>query len=192
MRRKSESKAELAKLMNPTQVLVNVPTSTPSLKTLLMRTPKRTLAVAESLTAGNFQARVGAISGASHFFLGGMTAYTLASKVGLLGVDHAEAGACDCVSESVARQMARGVVERFGANLGVATTGYAEPYAEQGVMVPFAWWAIAELQADGSWTETSGRVTCPGLNRVGVQLRVTDAAWEALRKYLNGEGQLAE
>ena len=157
-----------------------------------MSSPRRTLAVAESLTSGNLQARVGAISGASHFFCGGVTAYTLAAKVELLGVDRAEAEACDCVSESVARQMARGVVERFAANMGVATTGYAEPYAEQDVIVPFAWWAIAERQADGSWTETSGRVACPRLDRVGVQLRVTDVAWEALLMFLNGAGQPAE
>ena len=186
MQGKREPEAELANPRIPLQSHANVPMPSPSLKTLLVSTPKRTLAVAESLTSGNLQARVGAISGASHFFIGGITAYTLAAKVGLLGVDYAEAEACDCVSESVARQMARGVAERFGANLGVATTGYAEPYAEQGVIVPFAWWAIAERQADGSWTETSGRLTCPELNRVGVQLRVTDAAWEALLKYLNG------
>jgi len=43
------------------------------LKDLMLRPPRLTLAVAESLTSGRLQARIGAISGASDFFLGGIT-----------------------------------------------------------------------------------------------------------------------
>ena len=61
------------------------------LKNLMLREPRLTLAVAESLTCGRLQARIGAISGASEFFLGGMTAYSLEQKVRHLGVDRAAA-----------------------------------------------------------------------------------------------------
>jgi len=44
------------------------------LKELMLRPPALTLAVAESVTAGHVQARVAAVSGASEFFLGGLTA----------------------------------------------------------------------------------------------------------------------
>ena len=44
------------------------------LKSLLLRKPRWSLAVAESLTCGHVQARVGEISGASNFFQGGITA----------------------------------------------------------------------------------------------------------------------
>jgi nicotinamide mononucleotide (NMN) deamidase PncC len=54
---------------------------------LLLREPRLTLAVAESVTAGHVQSRVAAVSGASGFFLGGVTAYSLEQKVKLLGVD---------------------------------------------------------------------------------------------------------
>ena len=59
----------------------------------MLRAPRLTLAVAESLTCGHLQAAIGAISGASEFFRGGLTAYTLAQKVRHLGVDRAAADA---------------------------------------------------------------------------------------------------
>jgi len=84
--------------------------------------------VAESLTCGRVQARIGQISGASEFFLGGITTYSLDQKVRHLGVDRAGASAVNSVSAAVAEQMARGVCALFGSELGLATTGYAEPF----------------------------------------------------------------
>ncbi len=142
------------------------------------------LAVAESLTSGGLQARIGAVSGASDFFRGGITAYTLAQKVRHLGVDREEAAACNCVSESVARQMACGCAGLFEAQIALATTGYAEPWPAEGVQVPFAWWALAERRPDGGWTEVTGRVECPGLARVEVQAEVCESVLAALLEYL--------
>src|ERR1035441_51975 len=121
------------------------------LKALMLRGPRLTLAVAESLTSGRLQARIGAISGASEFFLGGVTAYSLDEKVRHLGIDRAEACAVNSVSARVAEQMARGACVLFGADLGVATTGYAEPSAEWNVAEPFAWWGLARLQPRGGF-----------------------------------------
>lgn len=145
-----------------------------------------TLAVAESLTGGRVQARVTAESGSSAYFLGGVTAYTIESKVRLLAVDRAEAEACGCVSARVAEQMAQGVCRLFGSDLGVATTGWAEPSAEAGVAEPFAWWAMAlwdraEARAQRTW---SGKVVFPGQGRHAVQQAVTDAVWAELEAYL--------
>lgn len=150
------------------------------LKALMLRDPRLTLAVAESLTCGRLQARIGAISGASEFFLGGMTAYSLDQKVRHLGVDRAEAQAVNGVSSRVAEQMARGACVLFGADLGVATTGYAEASAQWKVGAPFAWWALARMRGGGDFAVTSGRVDCPGLSRVEVQERVAGAAYDAL------------
>lgn len=61
------------------------------LKALLLAEPKLTLAVAESLTAGNVQAQIAGVSGASGYFLGGVTAYSIEEKVRLLGVNRAGA-----------------------------------------------------------------------------------------------------
>lgn len=157
-----------------------------TLKSMMTREPARWLAVAESLTAGRLQAKVGAISGASKFFRGGVTAYALESKVGLLGVDREVAARCDCVSEQVARQMACGVIKLLGADIGVATTGYAEPSVEMGVTVPFAWWAIVEKRADGELVERAGRVELASGDRVGMQEFVASQALGALIDYLSG------
>ena len=151
------------------------------LKELILRPKVRTLAVAESLTCGRVQARIGSISGASEFFLGGITAYTLDQKVKHLGVDRASAEKVNCVSATVAEQMAAGACRLFGSELGLATTGYAEPTA--GVAVPFAWWALAHASG-GKTTLRSGRVNCPGATRVQVQEKVAEIVVTELVKYL--------
>jgi nicotinamide-nucleotide amidase len=150
------------------------------LKALMLGVPRLTLAVAESLTSGRLQARIGAIPGASEFFLGGITAYSIDGKVSHLGVDRAEAAAVNSVSARVAEQMARGACVLFGADLGVATTGYAEPSAERHVAEPFAWWGLARRQPGGGYDVASGRVDCPGMSRVDVQERVAGASLDAL------------
>jgi nicotinamide-nucleotide amidase len=156
------------------------------LKGLMLRDPRLTLAVAESLTSGRLQARIGAISGASEFFLGGVTAYSLEEKVRHLGVDRAEARAVNSVSGRIAEQMARGACVLFGADLGVATTGYAEPSDEWQVAEPFAWWGLARVQPGGDFTVASGRVDCPGLSRIDVQERAAGAAFDALVGWIKG------
>jgi len=154
--------------------------ATLSLPEALLGPPQRTLAIAESLTAGGLQLRVGRISGASQFFLGGITAYNLKQKVRHLGVDCTMAAAVDCVSAAVAEQMAQGVCGLFGADIGLATTGYAEPNPEKEVAEPFGWWALAQRQPGGGFTLQHGRVNCPGLSRAAAQDAVTEAAWAAL------------
>ena len=154
------------------------------LKPLLLRRPALTLAVAESLTAGHVQARVASVSGASDYFLGGVTAYALEQKVRLLQVNRAHARKVDCVSQRVAVEMAAGVVQLFGADLGVATTGYAEPAPARGVKVPQAWWAICHRRRGGAAEVLSGLVEVPDAGRTTVQARVAETVIAELVKYL--------
>jgi nicotinamide-nucleotide amidase len=154
------------------------------LKELMVRKPRLTLAAAESLTCGRVQARVGAIPGASDFFLGGITAYSLDEKVSHLGVNRATAKKVNSVSAEIAEQMARGVCELFGSDLGVATTGYAEPSSADGVAVPFAWWAVAHRRRGGRFSVRHGRVECPGAARVAAQTMVAEAAVAELVEFL--------
>lgn len=157
-----------------------------TLKPLMLAAPRLTLSVAESLTCGQVQAAIGLISGASGFFLGGITAYTLEQKVKHLGVDRAQAAAVNCVSSEIAAHMARGACGLFGSDLALATTGYAEPSPEQGAAVPFAWWALAHRRRGEDFLVQTGRVECPGETRVAVQAKVTDAVLTALVTYLQG------
>ena len=154
------------------------------LKDLMLAPPRLTLAVAESMTCGRLQARIGAISGASGFFLGGLTAYAIAQKVRHLGVDRARAEEVDAVSADVAEQMARGACAFFGSDLALATTGYAEPAPERGVTEPLAFWAVAHRRADNTYGVRVGRVDCGQAARVEMQEAVTDAVLAALLDHL--------
>jgi nicotinamide-nucleotide amidase len=154
------------------------------LKQLMLGAPRLTLAAAESLTCGRVQARIGEISGASNFFLGGITAYTLDEKVRHLGVNRAPARRVNSVSAQVAEEMAHGVCRMFGSDLGVATTGYAEPSAADGVDEPFAWWALAHRRRGRFIVTRSGRVECPGATRIETQMKVADAVLGELIAYL--------
>ena len=86
-----------------------------------------TLAVAESCTGGALGAALVARAGASAFFRGGVQSYSNAAKVQLLGVDEALISEHGAVSEAVAKAMAKGVREKFGADFGVSITGIAGP-----------------------------------------------------------------
>ena len=154
------------------------------LKQLMMLSPQLRLAAAESMTCGWVQARVGEISGASTFFLGGITAYSLDEKVRHLGVERASARRVNSVSAEVAEQMARGVCGLFGADIGLATTGYAEPSPKDKVADPFAWWALAHRRHGRFKTVRSGRVECPGATRTDAQMIVADAVIAELLAFL--------
>ena len=153
------------------------------LKKLIMRKPALTLAVAESLTAGHVQARIAVVSGASDYFLGGLTAYSLEQKVKLLGVNRAHARSVDCVSQRVAVEMAAGACQLFGVDLAVATTGYAEPAPKKKVRTPHAWWALCHRHR-GAAVMLSGLIEVPGADRVTVQARVAEAVLVELVNYL--------
>jgi nicotinamide-nucleotide amidase len=156
------------------------------LKRLMLARPALTLAVAESLTAGHVQAQVASVSGASDFFLGGVTAYSLDQKVALLGVNRAHARKVACVSQRVAVEMAFGVTQLFGSDVGVATTGYAEPARAAGIKAPMAWWAICHRLKSGKLALHSGTAEVTGASRTEAQARIAADVVGLLVAYLDG------
>ena len=86
-----------------------------------------TLAVAESCTGGLIASRLTDVPGSSGYLLEAIVAYSNRSKLRHLGVRARDLEVHGAVSEPVALQMAVGVRERSGADLGVATTGIAGP-----------------------------------------------------------------
>ncbi len=92
-----------------------------------LASPPRTLAAAESCTGGGFSAAVTDVPGSSAYFLGGIVAYSNASKVRDLCVPQALIDAAGAVSEEVAAAMAEGARARFGADIAVGITGIAGP-----------------------------------------------------------------
>ena len=137
------------------------------------------VAAAESLTVGRVQAELGRLSGASGYFAGGVTAYEIAAKVRLLGVEEAHAREMNAVSERVAVEMALGAAKMFNADIGVATTGYAEPDAARGVTEPFAWVAVARSAGEARTARVYGGAA---LVREAMQARVAAAALGLLAK----------
>ena len=93
----------------------------------LLRERGLSLAVAESVTGGLVGARLTAVPGASDVFRGAVVSYASEVKFDLLDVPRGPV-----VSHEAAKAMALGVRERFGADVGIATTGVAGPAEQEG------------------------------------------------------------
>ena len=93
----------------------------------LLTQKKKTLALAESCTGGNLAQRVTNVPGASAIFLGGVVSYANSAKEKFLGVPAEILRQHGAVSEAVAREMAIGAREKFGADFAIAVTGIAGP-----------------------------------------------------------------
>ena len=107
-----------------------------------LRRRGETLAVAESLTGGGLGAEITSVAGSSDVFLGGVIAYQLSVKTGLLKVPGSLIEEFGVVSEEVAVAMADGLVHLLGAPWSIATTGVAGPGPSDGVPAGTVWIAI--------------------------------------------------
>lgn len=105
----------------------------------------RTIATAESLTAGLLAATLADVPGASATLQGGVVAYQNEVKDRLLGVDPGRLAGHGAVDAEVAAQMAEGARRVLGADIGVATTGVAGPEPHQGRAVGTVYLGIAGL-----------------------------------------------
>lgn len=92
----------------------------------LIKTGK-TLATAESCTGGLIAARITDVAGCSAVFYGGCVTYTNEVKQKLLGVRTETLATYTEISHQTACEMARGVRERLGTDIGVSATGFAGP-----------------------------------------------------------------
>ena len=86
-----------------------------------------TLALAESCTGGLIGSLITDAPGSSACFLGAIVPYSNDAKEALLGVPKATMVEHGSVSAETALAMARGVRERFGADIGCGVTGITGP-----------------------------------------------------------------
>jgi PncC family amidohydrolase len=93
----------------------------------ILRETGKTLGVAESMTGGLVSDLITNVPRSSHYFIAGIVTYSDESKVRLLGVSRSTLESHGAVSEQTAREMARGVRERIGTDIGAAVTGIAGP-----------------------------------------------------------------
>lgn len=87
----------------------------------------RRLGLAESCSGGLLAARITNLPGASAYLAGSVVAYSNDAKSQLLGVEPALITKHGAVSPQVAEAMARGALDRFGADVAVSITGIAGP-----------------------------------------------------------------
>jgi nicotinamide-nucleotide amidase len=87
----------------------------------------KTVALAESCTGGLVSHRLTSIAGASKVLRGAVIPYQRDLKVSFLGIEESALNTHGVVSAECARLMADQVRVRFGADFGLATTGYLGP-----------------------------------------------------------------
>ena len=119
------------------------------------------------------------VPGSSDYYLGGVLAYTNQLKVDLLGVNETTLERFGAVSPQTAEQMARGVRQRTGADIGLSVTGIAGPGGgseEKPVGLVYLGLSINE-------TTRSRKLQVPG-ERKFVRLRTVRAGLDWVRRAL--------
>jgi nicotinamide-nucleotide amidase len=140
-----------------------------------------TIAVAESCTGGLLGARLTAIPGSSAVVIGGVIAYSNLVKQALLGVGTDTLERHGAVSEQVATEMATGVRNRLGVDIGVSITGVAGPGGGSAEKpVGLVWMAV----------DVRGEVRTHGSRFIGdraeIRFRATQAALDLVRRMVAG------
>lgn len=106
----------------------------------------KTLATAESCTAGRVASVITAVPGSSNYYKGGLVCYADEIKIQLLKVDADVIAEKTPVCEEVVRQMVIGANELFHTDYAVAISGFAGPGGpdggRSGVIVGTIWIAV--------------------------------------------------
>ena len=87
----------------------------------------QTLALAESCTGGFMASQITMLAGASEYFLGSIVAYSNHLKEKLLNVSPATLKKHGAVSPETVEEMWKGLLEKTGADYGIAVSGVAGP-----------------------------------------------------------------
>ena len=106
----------------------------------------KTLATAESCTAGRVASVITAVPGSSNYYKGGLVCYADEVKIQLLKVDADVIAEKTPVCEEVVRQMVISANELFHTDYAVAISGFAGPGGpdggRSGVIVGTIWIAV--------------------------------------------------
>lgn len=150
-----------------------------------LRASRVKVGTAESLTGGLIAATLTSVPGASEVVEQGLVVYTWEAKQALLGVPREVLDAEGAVSESVARLMATGLVERAGGRveLGVAVTGVAGPGPAEGKPAGRVHLAVARR---GVGVVTHRMQDYGGVGRAAVRLATVKDALALLDAALGG------
>jgi nicotinamide-nucleotide amidase len=87
----------------------------------------KTVATAESCTGGYLAHQFTQLAGSSRYYIGGVVAYSNQVKISQLGVNPQTLDSFGAVSEQTIIEMAKGIREKLGTDIGLATSGVAGP-----------------------------------------------------------------
>ncbi len=96
----------------------------------LLLSKQATVSTAESCTGGTIAQTITSMAGSSAYYNGSIIAYAYDAKENNLGVNHQDLITLGAVSETVAAQMAKGVLNRMNTDYAIATTGIMGPGGE--------------------------------------------------------------
>ena len=109
------------------------------------------LVLAESCTAGLVSSLIVNISGASDVLYGSFVCYTKEAKVSMLGLDCKKLEADGLVCRKTVSSMACGALQKSGAKISAAVTGFADTPSEEKGQAGTVW--IAAAVKNGKITE---------------------------------------
>jgi nicotinamide-nucleotide amidase len=140
----------------------------------------RTVATAESCTAGMLAARLTDLAGSSAYVRGGLVVYSNEAKHELAGVPMALIERVGAVSAEVAEALATGARDRLAADIGVGITGVAGPGGGTETKPV----GLVHLCVADDRRSINRRVQLPG-SRADVRERATLIAMHLLRELLD-------
>jgi nicotinamide-nucleotide amidase len=140
----------------------------------------RTVATAESCTAGMLAARLTDLAGSSAYVRGGLVVYSNEAKQELAGVPMALIERVGAVSAEVAEALATGARDRLAADIGVGITGVAGPGGGTEAKPV----GLVHLCVADDRRSINRRVQLPG-SRADVRERATLIAMHLLRELLD-------
>ena len=142
----------------------------------------RTLAVAESCTAGMLGMHITRVPGSSSYFKGGIICYSNEAKMALCGVPAELLETHGAVSAETAEALAQGVRKSLNSTIGLAITGIAGPGGgSREKPVGTVHIGLSTNQADDSLKYRFW------ITREQIKLHTAMMAMDWVRRYLNGD-----
>ena len=139
----------------------------------------KTISTAESCTSGKIGECITSVPGASAYYKGGTICYSDFAKSKVLGISADLIAEKNAVSEEVAIEMVKGVIDLMETDYAIATTGFAGPGADPGFKVGTIWIA---------WGTKDDIHTCMLDTDEGREINLENATNKALQffvEYLN-------
>ena len=142
---------------------------------------KLNISTSESCTGGLISSRLTDISGSSAYIMQNFVTYANSAKIELLGVRTKTIEQFGVVSEEVAKEMAEGLIKKYGCDIALSTTGIAGPTGST-KNKPVG--LVCICVADKNIQKTYSYKANPHLTRRLMKYEFSDKALEYLIKFL--------